>query len=147
MRSIILNTATRYLLPLMLLFSFFIWLRGHNEPGGGFVGGLMAAAAYALYSIAFGVRNAQMLLRVSPRILAATGLTFALVSGLLGPLLANETFMTGLWSKREIPILHKVGTPLLFDAGVYLTVVGITLWILFSLAEAYLEDPTDTSGA
>lgn len=147
MRSIILNTATRYLLPLMLLFSFFIWLRGHNEPGGGFVGGLVAAAAYVLYSIAFGVRSAQVLLRVSPRILAATGLALALVSGLLGPLLANETFMTGLWSKWEIPILQKVGTPLLFDAGVYLTVVGITLWIIFALAEAYLEDPTDTSGA
>ena len=66
MFSIILSTASRYLLPLMLIFSFFLLLRGHNEPGGGFVGGLVAAAAYALYLIANGVEEAKKLLKTEP---------------------------------------------------------------------------------
>ena len=66
MVSIILATASRYLLPLMLIFSFFLLLRGHNEPGGGFVGGLVAAAAYALYLIANGIEEAKKLLKTEP---------------------------------------------------------------------------------
>lgn len=143
MRSVILTTATRYLLPLMLLFSIFIWLRGHNDPGGGFIGGLIAAAAYALYGIAFGTRQAREVLRVHPRLLIGVGLTAAFFSGLIGPLFANAAFMKGLWWEREFPLLHKLGTPLLFDTGVFLTVIGVTLWIIFSLAEAYLDDPVE----
>ncbi len=64
MTSLILSTATRYMLPLLLLFSIFLLLRGHNEPGGGFVGGLVAAAAFALYAIAFDVATARRTLGV-----------------------------------------------------------------------------------
>jgi multicomponent Na+:H+ antiporter subunit B len=134
MQSIILKTATRYLMPLMLLFSVFIWLRGHNEPGGGFVGGLIAAASFALYSIAFGTPAARDLLRVDPRALMGTGLLMAVVSGLI-PLFANELFLKGLWLKQEIPVVHKLGTPVLFDTGVYLTVIGISLLIIFELSD------------
>ena len=134
MTSLILSTATRYLLPLLLLFSIFLLLRGHNEPGGGFVGGLVAAAAFALYAIAHGVTEARQTLRLLPRTLVGLGLLVAVGSGLVS-LLLGQPFMTGLWDTRTVPVLGKLGTPLLFDVGVYLVVIGITLLIIFTLAE------------
>ncbi|NJN96396.1 MAG: Na+/H+ antiporter subunit B [Anaerolineales bacterium] len=134
MTSLILATATRYLLPLLLLFSAFLLLRGHNEPGGGFVGGLVGAAAFALYAIAYGVGLTRQVLRLDPIQLIALGLLIALISGVPG-LLSGQPFMTGLWSGQAIPVLGKAGTPVLFDAGVYLLVIGITLTIIFTLAE------------
>ena len=70
MHSLILSTATRYLLPLLLMFSIFLLLRGHNEPGGGFTGGLVAAAALVLYGLALGLRPARQLLGIDPRMLS-----------------------------------------------------------------------------
>jgi multicomponent Na+:H+ antiporter subunit B len=131
-RSVILATSTRYLLPLLLLFSTFLLLRGHNEPGGGFVGGLVAAAAIALYALAAGVQKAQQLLRLDLRTLMALGLLCAIGAGLLG-LLAGSPLLTGLWSSHPVPVVGKLGTPLLFDAGVFLVVIGVTLKILFAL--------------
>lgn len=132
--SIILSTAVKYLIPILLIFSFFLLLRGHNEPGGGFVGGLIAAAAYALFTIANGVEDAKKFLRVEPLFLIAIGLSLALVSGLIS-LFYGEIFMTGLWLKNEIPVIGKIGTPFLFDVGVYFLVLGIVTKIIFALAE------------
>ena len=132
--SIILSTAVKYLIPLLLIFSFFLLLRGHNEPGGGFVGGLVAASAYALYAIANGVSEAKKLMKVDPLLLIGIGLSVALLSGLIAPA-TGQAFMTGLWLKNEIPVIGKLGTPLLFDVGVYILVLGISSKIIFSLAE------------
>lgn len=134
MFSIILSTASRYLLPLLLIFSFFLLLRGHNEPGGGFVGGLVAAAAYALYFIANGVDEAKKLLKAEPIKLIAIGLLLAVIST-LPSLLMDKNFMTGVWLDTNFPVIGKIGTPLIFDVGVYLLVLGIALKIIFSLAE------------
>jgi len=135
MTSLILSTATRYMLPLLLLFSIFLLLRGHNEPGGGFVGGLVAAAAFALYAIAYDVATARRTLGIDSRTLIGLGLLVALTSGVIG-LVAGQPFMTGLWSEYAVPLMGKVGTPLLFDIGVYLVVICVTLTIIFGLAEA-----------
>ncbi len=134
LQSLILSTATRYLLPLLLLFSVFLLLRGHNEPGGGFVGGLAAAAAFALCAIAFGVQSARRMLWVHPRLLIAMGLLTAAASGLVATLLGLP-WMTGIWINFQLPAIGKLGTPLLFDAGVYMVVVGMVLLIIFELAE------------
>jgi multicomponent Na+:H+ antiporter subunit B len=134
MHSIILSTATRYLLPLLLMFSIFLLLRGHNEPGGGFVGGLVAAAALALYGMALGLRSARQVLGVDPRTLITFGLLVTAISGLPG-LVSGRAFMAGLWSAQALPVIGKLGTPLLFDAGVYLVVIGVTLTIIFALME------------
>jgi multicomponent Na+:H+ antiporter subunit B len=136
MTSLILSVATRFLMPLLLLFSFFAWLRGHNYPGGGFIGGLIAAAALALNAIAFDVRRTRRILRTEPRTLIAAGLSAAAASGVVG-LLEGKPFMTGIWLTLNIPWLgdFPLGTPLLFDAGVYLVVCGVTVTILFALAE------------
>ena len=134
MFSIILSTASRYLLPLMLIFSFFLLLRGHNEPGGGFVGGLVAAAAYALYLIANGIEEAKKLLKAEPIKLIAIGLLLAIISAFIS-VINGQDFMTAVWAKNELPVIGKVGTPLLFDLGVYFLVLGIVTKIIFSLAE------------
>jgi multicomponent Na+:H+ antiporter subunit B len=134
MSSLILMTAARYLMPLMLLFSVYLLLRGHDGPGGGFIGGLVASTAFSLYAFAYDVAQARRTLRVDPHLLIAAGLLAALTSGLL-PFVFRKPFLTGLWAWRELPALGKVGTPLLFDAGVYLVVIGIVLMIIFELAE------------
>ena len=135
MRSLILRTATRYMLPLLLLFSVFLLLRGHNDPGGGFVGGLVGAAAFALYVLAFDVEAARRGLGIDPRTLIGLGLLTALASGMVG-LVAGRPLLTGVWTQQAVPLLGEVGTPMLFDVGVYLVVVGATLTIIFALAEA-----------
>ena len=135
MKSLILTTAIRYLLPLLLLFSVFVMLRGHNEPGGGFVGGLIAAVAFALYALAEGVDSARYLLRINPRTLIAMGLATAILSALVAPVVYGQPFMTGLWSELTLPAIGKLGTPLFFDLGVFQVVLGVTLLIVFSLAE------------
>lgn len=136
MTSLILRTTARYLLPLLLMFSFFLFLRGHNEPGGGFVAGLVAAAAFALYSIAYGSAAARRVLWIEPRLLIGLGLLTALVSGLFG-LAAGQPYLTGLWGYFTLPGMGKVdvGAPVLFDLGVYLAVTGVTLTIIFALEE------------
>jgi multicomponent Na+:H+ antiporter subunit B len=136
MTSLILSTASRLLLPIFLLFSIFILLRGHNQPGGGFVGGLIAAAAFALHAIAYDVEKTRILLGLDPRSLIVLGLLVAVVSGMIS-LFVGEPFLTGQWVKVSFwPIGElDLGTPLFFDIGVYLTVIGVTLTIVLSLAE------------
>ncbi|MGB9753039.1 MAG: Na(+)/H(+) antiporter subunit B [Roseiflexus castenholzii] len=134
MHSLILATATRLLLPLMLIFSIFLLIRGHNEPGGGFVGGLVAGAGFTLYAAVYGVAQAQNTLRIDPKRLIGAGLLVAALSALFS-LFLGLPLMTGLWYKEALPVIGKVGTPLLFDAGVYLVVVGITVTIMFTLFE------------
>lgn len=135
MRSLILSTATRYLLPLMLLFSIFILLRGHNHPGGGFIGGLVASTAFALYGFAFGITAARKVLRVDPLMLIGGGLLMVAVSGILAPILRSQPYMTSIWGHTVYPAIGKLGTPLLFDTGVYVAVIGVILLIILTVAE------------
>jgi multicomponent Na+:H+ antiporter subunit B len=125
--SVILQTATRFLQPLLLLFSFFLLLAGHNEPGGGFAGGLVAAAAVILHALAYGVDSARRTLVVDPRTLIAAGLLVATAAGIWA-LAAGKPLLTGLWR-------GGLGTPLVFDVGVYLVVIGGTLLMVFALME------------
>ena len=132
--SLILRTAARLLLVLMLVLAVFVLMRGHNEPGGGFIGGLLAAGGVAIYQLACGAEKARGLLRVEPRALAGFGLLTSLVGGLTA-LFDGKVFLTGVWATREVPGIGKVGTPLLFDLGVFLLVIGAVLTILFTLDE------------
>lgn len=128
--SVILRTAARLLVPLILLFSVFLLLRGHNETGGGFIGGLVAGISFALYAIAYGTAASRESLRATPPRLMAVGLGIAVFSGVL-PLFMGGTLLEGLWVKWPL----KVGTPVLFDVGVYLLVIGLTLMIVYELEE------------
>lgn len=131
MSSLILSTTARLLVALLLLFSIFVMLRGHNEPGGGFIGGLIAATAFALYVMAEGAGAVRAVLRIDPRKVAGLGLACALAAGLIG-VLAGDAFLRGLWI--ALPS-GKVGTPLLFDLGVYLVVLGGVVALVLALEE------------
>jgi multicomponent Na+:H+ antiporter subunit A len=130
MTSSIFKTGARYLMPLLLLFALFLLARGHNAPGGGFVGGLVTAAAFALYLIAYGVRRARELLWVKPMSLLAAGLSIALLSSIPG-VVRGQSFMTAQWILAPV----AMGTPVMFDLGVFLVVSGVILMMIFSLAE------------
>jgi multicomponent Na+:H+ antiporter subunit B len=136
MRGLILSTATGYIMPVLLLFSLFLLLRGHNEPGGGFSGGLVAAAAFVLLSMADGVDAARRALRVDPRSLIGVGLLVMLFSGFIAPFLGEDAYLQSIWWTIEIAgYAVSVGTPLLFDVGVYLGVAGTILLIIFAMEE------------
>lgn len=135
MKSLILRTASSYLLPLLLLFSFFVLFRGHYHPGGGFVGGLIASIAFILHFFANGLKTTRKIIRIHPGILIPIGLAISLLSGLF-PMVADQMpFMTGVWMDGKIPVLGSVGTAFFFDTGVYIVVLGITLTIVFTISE------------
>ena len=137
MNSLIFSTISRLLVGLMLLFSLFLLWRGHNEPGGGFIGGLVAAAGLIVYGLAEGPALMRTLLRVDPRTLVLVGLLLAIVSGIL-PLFQDSAFLTGMWMFIGATETEKglaLGTPLLFDIGVYLVVVGGVAGMVIAMEE------------
>ena len=136
MESVILQIAARHMRPLLIILSFVVFYRGHNEPGGGFIGGLMLGAAYILYAMGFGVQKTQKSIPISPLVLTAIGLLLAMVAG-LPAVLAGNVFMTGEWITLfgGTGFDLKLGTPLLFDLGVYFTVAGMLMLVMFSIME------------
>lgn len=137
MNSLILNTATRVLVALILMFSVYMLFRGHNEPGGGFIGGLIAAIGFALYAISHGSEGTRRALRADPRAIAMVGLGIALLAGLISAATGDALF-TGQWvflggenGSKGFPI----SSVLLFDIGVYLVVIGSVLTLVLALEE------------
>ncbi|MFK3778206.1 Na+/H+ antiporter subunit B [Agrobacterium sp. NPDC089420] len=135
MNTLILRTVAPVITSLMVLFSVFVLLRGHNEPGGGFIGGLIAVSALAIYGIAYGVSAVRRAIVFHPLAIAGAGLLMAMLSGLVS-IAAGVPFMTGLW---VYPSLFGVEVPLStvmsFDIGVYLVVVGAITSIALALEE------------
>ena len=138
MNSVILKTAASYLLPLLLLFSVFILLRGHSLSGGGFVGGLVASIAFVLHSFAHGLDKTKDIFRLNPGFLIPIGLLLSFIMGVT-PMFFDKSFMTGLWMEESIPGIGSVGTALFFDIGVFIVVIGVTLTILFTISESNQE--------
>ncbi|MBN2433486.1 MAG: Na(+)/H(+) antiporter subunit B [Acidobacteria bacterium] len=137
MNSLLLQAAAKIVVPIQLIFSLLTLLRGHNLPGGGFIGGLLAATAFLLLAVAHDVDRARRRMCVPPRWLMTGGLLVALSSGLWGTL-TGAAFMTGhWWPDFTLPVMGglKLGTPLLFDCGVFLVVWGITTEIAFHVME------------
>lgn len=139
MNTVIFRTIAPFITALMLLFSVFILLRGHNEPGGGFIGGLIAASALAIYGIAFGVEAVRRAIRFHPLAIAGFGLLLSCLAGLISILFAVP-FMTGLW---VYPVVAGVEVPLssvmLFDLGVYFVVLGAVASIALALEEREVD--------
>jgi multicomponent Na+:H+ antiporter subunit B len=135
--TLILHTAALFIMPLQLMFSLFLLLRGHDEPGGGFIGGLVAASAFVLYAFAFGSTATRRILRVDPRDLLSAGLLFALAST-LPALLAGQPMLTAHWWELPLPgdTYLKLSTVLIFDIGVYAAVLGTIMTFVISLMES-----------
>lgn len=142
-RSPVLAASARYTAPAMIAMSIYLLLRGHNEPGGGFIGGLVAAMASVLVHLADPARPLR-LMRLRPETLAGWGLLIAGASGLPG-LLWRDSFMAAVWGPSIwLPLLGKVklGTPLVFDIGVYAVVGGIVL-LLYGRLQSWHADRLD----
>ncbi|SDG38245.1 Na+/H+ antiporter subunit B [Pelagibacterium luteolum] len=133
MNTVIFRTAAPILAALMLVFSVFVLLRGHNEPGGGFIGGLIGASALAIYGIAMGVEETRKALKVHPITLAGFGVVMAAISGFIS-LAFDVPFLTGLWWIFDFDGSEvALSTPLIFDLGVYAVVVGAVGTIALAL--------------
>lgn len=144
MNSLILRTASRLLLPLILVLAIFVFWRGHNEPGGGFIGGLLAAIAFALVEKAQGLEAARKALHFRPQSIAAVGLGCTVLGGLWGGF-AYGYFLKGVWPLIEkLPDGSKTGLPfgsiMLFDFGVFLVVLGGVCGILFALEDVVANE-------
>ncbi|SED87162.1 monovalent cation/H+ antiporter subunit A [Pseudomonas anguilliseptica] len=137
---LILATLSRVLLPMALLVSVFIFLRGHNLPGGGFIAGLVTAVALILQYVASGVQWTQSRLPLNYQGMAGLGVLVAGLTG-LGSWLFDRPFLTSAFGHFHIPLIGEIelATAMLFDLGVYLTVVGATLLILANLGKLTQE--------
>ena len=129
-------------MPLLLLFAVFLLLRGHNEPGGGFVGGLVVASSFVLYSIAFGVDAARRALLVRPSTLLGVGPARRARRAAFPACVDGSAIHDRAMDRagRSAGRLVAVGTPLVFDVGVFLAVIGVVLTIVFTLAEVSLSE-------
>lgn len=136
MDSLILRVATRILTGLMLLFSIYMLLRGHNEPGGGFIGALVTSTAFVLYKFAYGTQRVYEALVISPATISMIGVLCAIIAGLMA-LLTQTPFLTGVWLPAYVEgtVSWPLSSVLLFDIGVYLAVVGAVMTIILTLEE------------
>lgn len=134
--SYIFRSVASILFFLVNIFAIYLMLRGHNFPGGGFIGGLGAAISLIMLSLAFGVEYTQRLLRIDPMRLAAGGLLLAVATS-FAPVLVGQPFLRHYHLViDELPLFGQLvlGTPLLFDFGVFLVVIGVTAKMVFVLA-------------
>lgn len=129
-----LRLLARLMLPLALLVAVFIFLRGHNEPGGGFIAGLVTSVALVLLHVSAGQEWVEQRLKINYRKLAASGIVVAGLTG-LGSLLFGKPLLTSAHGVLNIPLLGglELASAMLFDLGVYFAVVGGTLLILSNL--------------
>ncbi|GEL76297.1 Na(+)/H(+) antiporter subunit B [Tenuibacillus multivorans] len=132
--DLILRTTTHLIAFILLGFSIYLFFAGHNAPGGGFIGGLMTSAAFILMYMTYGYDKIKKILPINFRMVAVTGLLVAVLSG-LGSFVFQEPFLSHTSGYFEIPLLGEkhLATAMLFDLGVYLVVVGVTLTIILSI--------------
>jgi multicomponent Na+:H+ antiporter subunit A len=142
-RSVVLDVGVRATFHTVLLFSVFLLFAGHNAPGGGFIGGLVASAAFMLRYVGGGAGEVQRAEPVAPEVLLGGGIVIAVSAG-LGSLLAGGEFLESGYRQLDVPVLGKVSmsSVLVFDVGVYLVVVGLVVGILRSLGREEAEGDT-----
>jgi len=135
MTSSILKTANGLIFPLTLVFAIYMALKGHNEPGGGFVGGLIMSVAFVLYRMSHGREAMQRLMPIHPRVLIASGLLIAVLTGVI-PKFFGLPFLTSR-APYIYPLGQEVHLPsaIAFDFGVLLVVVGVSVGMIVRLGE------------
>lgn len=135
--DIILQTVTKLASPVIMLFSIYIFFGGHYSPGGGFVGGLLASGAIVLLLLAYDLRTVAAILPIDYKLLVAVGLLIAAAT-VSGALFFDAPLMTHAFGYFDLPLLGKtvLHTAVLFDLGVYLVVVGVTMTIIQTIGES-----------
>ncbi|MDW7774528.1 MAG: monovalent cation/H+ antiporter subunit A [Desulfobulbaceae bacterium] len=133
---LVLAQTTRFLLPLALLVSAYLFLRGHNAPGGGFIAGLVTSIALILQYMASGIAWTGQQWRIQYHLVIAWGVLIAVATG-AGSWLFNRPFLTSAFGHFHLPLVGDIelATAMLFDLGVYLTVVGVVMLILATLGK------------
>jgi len=139
MKTKILKLASSVLKYIFIMVSVWLLLRGHNQPGGGFIGGLIAGSALIFKPLAFEIESLKGKSNKQAVVYLIIGLTSILVSGIWGGF-TGGFFLDGVWT--EIPGIFtektiKLGTPLLFDIGIYFTVIGFLFLIVTSMMEEW----------
>ncbi len=136
MISLILHRVTRVIIHILFIFSIFLLLKGHNEPGGGFIAGLMASVSIVLVYLTYDIETVKRFMPISYPAMIALGLFFATGMG-LGGVVLGYPFLTQTFDYFQIPLVGEIelATALIFDIGVFLTVVGATLLIISSIGE------------
>lgn len=136
LRTLVIVQIVTWIRRILILFAVILLLRGHNAPGGGFIGGIIAASGYVFYAIVFGSKATRKKLRVAPFTFIGTGLAAALFSALM-PLALQMAPLTGLWAHFDLPLIGQlhIGTPLLFDSGVMLVVFGMINAIVLTIMD------------
>jgi len=134
MKTIVLETLLKPLVPLFVVFALYMFFRGHNHPGGGFIAGLIAVIPLMIHAAAFTPEKTVSVYKVKPFFLATGGLLLAVVSGMFS-LIEGKAFLAAQWPDYELTVLSKIGTPILFDLGVFLVVGGFALKATFLFTE------------
>jgi multicomponent Na+:H+ antiporter subunit B len=131
-----LHVITRIVAFIILAFSIFLFFAGHNNPGGGFIGGLMTASALVLLFLSFDIKTIKKVLPFNYAKIIASGLLLAVLTGMVGMFLGRP-FLKQFFDYYQIPILGEteLTTALPFDLGIYLVVVGFTLLVILTIAE------------
>ncbi|PSW18270.1 proton-conducting membrane transporter [Photobacterium sanctipauli] len=129
-QSLIFGTTAHIVAVLMMVFSLYLLLRGHNSPGGGFIGALIAVIGLTLLIFAESPQYVRERLGYKPMNIALFGVFLSLLAGVIG-FAMGEPFLTGIWWKQILPL----GTPLIFDVGIYLAVIGGVLEVLLRVNE------------
>jgi multicomponent Na+:H+ antiporter subunit B len=139
-RSVILDEADRWLVPVILMVSVYVTFRGHNAPGGGFAGGLIAGAAFVLRFLAGGPLRIGRSDVQRPTAIIGAGLALS-VCTTLAPLLFGDALLESAIWKIDVPLIGtvKVVSSAIFDLGVYFLVIGVVLAVLVALG----ADPDD----
>jgi multicomponent K+:H+ antiporter subunit A len=151
-QPLLLRVAASVVLPVALVFTLYIFMRGHNMPGGGFIAGLITAVALVLQFMSLGQSKAEAMLRAQSgrrfiRWIGA-GLSIAGLTG-VGSFVWGRPFMTTAHGHPHVPILGDLplATAALFDLGVYLTVVGATLLTISVLGSVSREGANSSAGS
>jgi multicomponent Na+:H+ antiporter subunit B len=132
MKSVILRSATRLLSGLVLMLSIYLLWKGHHAPGGGFIAALVASSGFALVVLSEGTATVRKGIYLPPQYLIGAGILLAVAAGAAG-VVTGQPFLTGLWGPADKAL---AGTPLLFDVGVFLVVLGAVLTVVLALEES-----------
>ncbi|MGM1021364.1 MAG: Na+/H+ antiporter subunit A [Bacillota bacterium] len=134
--DVILKMVSKVMVVMIFTFSMYLFFAGHNNPGGGFIGALMTSAALILLAIAFGMDTIRKVLPINYRILTAVGLIIAILTA-AGSFAFGAPFLSHTFGHFHLPIMGdtELATAVLFDLGVYLAVVGVTMNIIFTIKE------------
>lgn len=134
--DVILQAITKLVVFMILTFAVFLFFSGHNNPGGGFVGGLVLAAALVLLFLAFDIETATRAIPIDFMYVSAFGGFLVVASG-LGSILFGKAFLNMTIFHIDLPVVGEfvLQTVTIFEAGVAFTVVGVVVTIILSISK------------